>query len=94
MTNRLLKIALPAFAALGVLAVTAPAEARCWWDGYGNRVCSRPAPPVYVAPPPPVYYAPPPPRYYAPPPRAYYAPPPPRYYAPPPRPVFNFGLTF
>ncbi len=93
MTNRLLKIALPAFAALGVLAAAVPAEARCWWDGYGNRVCSRPAPPVYVAPPP-VYYAPPPPRYYAPPPRAYYAPPPPRYYAPPPRPVFNFGLTF
>ena len=93
MTNRLLKIALPAFAALGVLAAAVPAEARCWWDGYGNRVCSRPAPPVSVAPPP-VYYAPPPPRYYAPPPRAYYAPPPPRYYAPPPRPVFNFGLTF
>ena len=51
MTNRLLKIALPAFAALGVLAAAVPAEARCWWDGYGNRVCSRPAPPVYVAPP-------------------------------------------
>lgn len=94
MTNRLLKIALPALAALGVLAATAPAEARCWWDGYGNRVCSRPPPPVYVAPPPPVYYAPPPRYYVPPPPRAYYAPPPPRYYAPPPRPVFNFGLTF
>lgn len=93
MSNRLMKIALPVLAAVGVLAATAPAEARCWWDRYGNRVCSPP-PRYYAPPPPPVYYAPPPPRYYVPPPRAYYAPPPPRYYAPPPRPVFNFGLTF
>jgi len=93
MTNRLLKIALPAIAAFGVLAATAPAEASCWWDRYGNRVCSPP-PRYYAPPPPPVYYVPPPPRYYVPPPRAYYAPPPPRYYAPPPRPVFNFGMTF
>ncbi len=91
MTTRLLKFIAPAIAALGVLAVTAPAEARCYYDGYGNRVCHRPPPPVYYAPPPPVYYAPPP-RYYAPPPRVYYAPPRHRYYAP--RPVVNFGLTF
>ncbi|BBK33830.1 hypothetical protein EDC65_3666 [Stella humosa] len=92
--NRLLKIAAPALAAIGVLAVTAPAEARCWYDSYGNQICRRgpPPPPVYYAPPPPVYYAPPP-RYYAPPPRAYYAPPPPRYYGPS-RPVVNFGVTF
>ena len=50
MSNRLMKIALPVLAAVGVLAATAPAEARCWWDRYGNRVCS----------PPPRYYAPPP----------------------------------
>lgn len=93
MTTRLLKIIAPAVAALGVAAAMAPAaEARCYYDGYGHRVCHRPPPRVYVAPPPPVYYVPPPPRYYVPPPRAYYVPPPPRYYAP--RPVVNFGLTF
>ncbi|BBK44712.1 hypothetical protein STVA_47320 [Allostella vacuolata] len=93
MINRLLKIVAPAAAVLGMLAVSAPAEARCWYDGYGNRVCSPP-PRYYAPPPPPVYYAPPPPRrYYAPPPRVYYPPPPPpRYYAP--RPVINFGLAF
>ena len=65
MTTRLLKFAAPAIAALGVLAVTVPAEARCYYDGWGNRVCHQPRA-RYYAPPPPVYYAPPPPRYYAP----------------------------
>jgi len=104
MTLRLATLAAPVAGAIGFLATLAgPAEAGCWYNAWGHRVCHRP--PVYAAPPLPRYYAPP--RAYYAPPRAYYRPrayygPPRAYYRPGPvyryrhNPVFHFGfgLTF
>ncbi|MCC7275845.1 MAG: hypothetical protein IT561_24460 [Alphaproteobacteria bacterium] len=97
MNVRLLKYAAPVIAGLGVLAATAPASARCYYDSYGYRTCYRPAPPVYYGPPPVVYAPPPAPYYLAPPPRVVMAPPPrPYYHRHYGQPVvnFGFGVTF
>ena len=71
---------------IGLVALTAPAQADPPWErGRGHH--HRWGPPPYRYYPPPAYYYPPP-IYYAPPP-VYYAPPPPVYMAP----GLSFGLN-